>query len=215
MTAMLQKTVRWWRRLTSTAPDAEEPWLQAVRAADAEFDRHHGVDTGGIVELFGLRIVGGNRRHGVKHVAILPAEFEAAFAALPRPVAGHTFIDMGCGKGRALLLAARYPFARLVGVEFARVLVRAARRNTEALGVSVDLHWADAAGFRFPPGPLVIYLYNPFGRAVMDAVARNVAQATGPVQVMYLNPVQEESWPAAGFRVAARGPTFAIYTRDA
>jgi SAM-dependent methyltransferase len=212
MTALLKKAARWWRAEKSTARDAGEPWVRVVRAADAEFDQRHGVDTGGIVDLRDLRVVGGNRRYGVNHVAILPAEFEAAFAALPRPVDGHIFVDIGCGKGRALLLAARHPFARLVGVEFAEVLVDAARRNTETLGVPVDLHCADATGFRFPPGPLVIYLYNPFGPAVMDMVARHSAQAPGPVQVMYLNPFQEASWLAAGFRVAARGPTFAIYT---
>lgn len=211
MRALLAQAARWWRRLKGTSMD--EPWVQAVRTADAEFDQHHRVDTGGIVGLRGLRVRGGNRRHGVQHVAILPAEFEAAFAALPDPVAGHTFVDLGCGKGRALLLAARHPFARLVGVEFAPALLDAARRNTAALALPVELYCADAAGFRFPPGPLVIYLYNPFGAPVMDAVARHAALAPGPVQVMYLNPFQEACWHAAGFRTVARGPTFAILCR--
>lgn len=214
MTALRQRAARWWRRLAGAGAESGEPWVQAVLAADAAFDKRHQVDTGGIVELNRLDVVGDNRRHGVKHVAILPAEFDSAFAALPRPVDGHTFVDVGCGKGRALLLAARRPFSRLVGVDFAPALLDAARRNTQALGVPVELHCADAAGFQFPPGPLVIYLYNPFGPAVMDAVARHAAEATGPVQVMYLNPFQEGSWLSAGFKVAARGPTFAIYSRE-
>jgi SAM-dependent methyltransferase len=214
MTALRKQAARWWKRLTGAGAESAEPWVQAVRTADAEFDQRHGVDTGGIVELHRLDVVGDNRRHGVKHVAILPAEFDAALSALPWPVVGSTFVDVGCGKGRALLLAARQPFTRLVGLDFAPALIDAARRNTRALGVPVELHCADAAGFQFPPGPLVIYLYNPFGPAVMDAVARHAAEATGPVQVMYLNPFQEGSWLAAGFKVAARGPTFAIYTRE-
>lgn len=207
------RAAHWWRRLTGGVAGADAGWVQAVHAADADFDRRHGVDTGGIVELHRLPVVGANRRHGVKHVAVPPDEFEAAFAALSGPVAGHTFVDIGCGKGRALLMAARHPFARLVGVEFAPALAEAAHRNTRALAVPVELHCADAADYRFPDGPLVIYLYNPFGRQVMDAVARHAAQAPGPVQVMYLNPFQEQSWLKAGFQVTARGPTFAIFTR--
>lgn len=198
-----------WRHLSRREP----AWRQAVRAADAEFDRRHGVRTGGIVELGGLAVVGGHRRHGVAHVASLPQEFDAAFSDLPAPVAGHTFVDLGCGRGRALLLAASHPFAALVGVEFAPALLADARRNTAGLPLPLSLHCADAAAFDFPRGPLLLYLYNPFGAPVMDAVARRAARAEGPVQVVYVNPFHEASWHAAGFRTVARGAAHAILAR--
>jgi SAM-dependent methyltransferase len=213
---MLKWASRWraalatcWGRLLGREPE----WVRAVRAADAAFDGQHGVQTGGIVELGGLAVVGPHRQHGVSHVASLPQEFDAAFDDLPVSVAGHTFVDMGCGRGRALLLAARRSFSALVGVEFAPALLADARRNTAGVTLPLALHCADAAAFELPGGPLVIYLYNPFGAPVMDAVARRAAAAHGPVHVVYINPFHEASWHAAGFRTVARGATHAILTR--
>jgi hypothetical protein len=51
---------------------------------------------------------------------------------LPIPdVSGYTFIDMGSGKGRMLLLAAEPPFRRIIGVEFASDLDALARSNVK------------------------------------------------------------------------------------
>lgn len=42
---------------------------------------------------------------------------------------GFTFIDYGAGKGRVLLIAARYQFDRVVGVELSEPLIRVAAAN--------------------------------------------------------------------------------------
>ncbi len=40
-----------------------------------------------------------------------------------------TFIDLGSGKGRVLLMASEYPFQKIIGVEFMPELHRAAQKN--------------------------------------------------------------------------------------
>ena len=45
-----------------------------------------------------------------------------------------SFVDYGSGKGRVLMLAAAYPFRRILGVEFSESLDRVARDNIATLG---------------------------------------------------------------------------------
>src|SRR4051794_26113535 len=42
---------------------------------------------------------------------------------------GDAFLDYGCGKGRALLAAARRPFGRVMGIDVAPPLVATASEN--------------------------------------------------------------------------------------
>ncbi len=101
-----------------------------------------------------------------------------------------TFIDLGAGKGRVLLVASRFPFKRLIGVEFARELVETARRNIERFGCRAEVVHADAADYRFPSENLVVYLYNPFGPEVLRPVLSYLREiSTGrEVYLVYLNP---------------------------
>jgi SAM-dependent methyltransferase len=87
------------------------------------------------------------------------------------------FVDVGCGKGRALLIASRYPFAQLIGVEYAKKLCQQASRNLERCGVPAhrsQIICQDAAYFRFPEQNLVAYFYNPFDATVLSAVMCNL-----------------------------------------
>src|SRR5215472_1458160 len=85
--------------------------------------------TSGIVSLFRLRVVGHNRRHGVHYQACEPAVFRRAFSCLHDDWSSYTFVDLGCGKGRVLLMARELGFGRIIGVEFAPALAKVARRN--------------------------------------------------------------------------------------
>ena len=97
---------------------------------------------------------------------------------LPNSLSDYTFIDIGCGKGRTLILSRSYSFYRAIGVEFPLELVETAQKNLVTInrnfpgGASV-VH-QDVALYGFPRGPLVVYLYNPFGPGVMGKVIQNL-----------------------------------------
>jgi len=59
--------------------------------------------------------------------------FLAILRALPLDPAGYTFVDLGSGKGAALVLAAKQGYGRLVGVEVDGALVDVALRNLRSL----------------------------------------------------------------------------------
>src|SRR5882724_11277495 len=68
--------------------------------------------------------------------AVAPSVFREACrrwrATLPPSaarVAAYSFLDVGAGKGRALLLAAELPFRKVIGVELSEDLARVAQKN--------------------------------------------------------------------------------------
>ncbi len=147
--------------------------------ASRRFDRKFGVDTAGSLQLQYLTIDSPNADLGTEAVSTSPKSFDWMLKAVERPLADFTYIDLGCGKGRTLLLASKYGFRKAIGVEFAAELVQIANRNCLTAhdgfpgGVSV-IH-EDASAFEFPEGPMVVFLYNPFGPKVCEKVLRNLA----------------------------------------
>ena len=196
-------------------------YLQAKAQADKHFDTRLKTDTGGVQNLFGLTITGSNALHGGHHVAVDPAEFSEGIDALGIDPSTFTFIDLGSGKGRALLLAAERGFSRVIGVEFALELHQVATTNVAAFDTAnpnlagrIQLFHADATTFAMPPTPLVIFLFNPFDAVICREVAKNIMQSwkasPRPIHIFYMNPVQLDAWLGSGFRMTKRAQPYAL-----
>jgi hypothetical protein len=209
-----------WRSVVKENVAVESPWETRKKIVDASFDENRGVDTGGTTHLAGLMVDGPYRRFGTTHIASDPDEFANAVGSLDIEHKEFSFIDLGSGKGRSLVLALSYPFRRIVGVEFALELHRAAEANLArlaAMGTDVsriELFHTDVTNFNFPDEPSVIYLYNPFEGPVMGKVVQRLlaARTTNPrpTFILYANPLLEHSWIEAGFSAVTRGATFSL-----
>ncbi len=146
------------------------------------FDGEHGVDTAGNIELALLEIKSQSVPDGNRYAPTSPKYFKEIMTHLGIRHEQFAFVDLGCGKGLALLLAAAYPFRRIIGVEFSAELATIAKRNItayvgEGLKCSnVQCVCMDAVEYEFPREPLVIYLYNPFIGRVLAHVAANIAR---------------------------------------
>jgi SAM-dependent methyltransferase len=125
------------------------------------------------------------------------AEAEALLDASPLRPETTTFVDVGAGMGRVVLLAARRPFRTVVGIELSPALVAIGRDNLVAaddprrIARDVRIVRADAARYAFPRGDLVVYLYNPFRAPVLEALLRRLRR--GPareVVLLYHTPVE-------------------------
>jgi SAM-dependent methyltransferase len=85
-----------------------------------------------------------------------------------------TFMDFGCGMGRAIVAAATLPYREIIGIEVSERLLSCARQNVDAMrfrkAKRVQLLLGDASRSPIPDGVNVMYFYNPFRRP--DAVAR-------------------------------------------
>ena len=107
-----------------------------------------------------------------------------------------TFVDLGCGKGRVVLLAAQRPFRRVVGIEISSELAAIARANLERyrsppdLAAPIEIVNADVTTVELPDGDILVHLYHPFETPVTEAVLRRLEAShdwsTRRVTIAYL-----------------------------
>jgi SAM-dependent methyltransferase len=106
------------------------------------------------------------------------------------------FLDFGSGKGRALLMAAQYPFKRIVGIEISEQLNNAARANIarwsgRLVCSDIQLRTGDAAHCHIPRDATVLYFYNPFHgptlRSVFDAIEQSWSCAPRRIWIVFNN----------------------------
>ncbi len=102
-----------------------------------------------------------------------------------RPAPEHdTFLDYGCGLGRAIIAAAGRPFRRVLGVEnneecldLCHKHVAAAKRKAR-LACPIEIIAADAERFEVPDDVTKILMYNPFvEQSVMNQVLERVRES--------------------------------------
>ena len=145
------------------------------RRTGEAFDRRHGVETAGNIPLRAFAIdpqlaAGGN--------AYQPAneeDLETAIELLPIDRGRFDFFDLGCGKGKALIVASRFNFRSLTGVELIENLSQAAETNLRRLGINrVSIFTMDVRSFRFSGSHVLIFMFNPFDASVLDKVVENL-----------------------------------------
>jgi SAM-dependent methyltransferase len=171
------------------------------------FDLEFGTRTSGLIAGRHLRSGHPNDRHNTAYYGVAPSVLQGLVVRWRRirpaaPINEYTFVDLGAGMGRAVLLASEYPFRAVVGVELNPTLARIARRNAalwRAAGralAPMRILCRDAVEFRFPEGPCVAFLFNPFSAPVMrrllGALARNFAGRAGQLEILYANNEQEK-----------------------
>lgn len=178
------------------------PERRRQRYGDVDFDWDHRVDTTSAGVSWRDRLL------GTLHSPYQPTE-EALFHEMLGAIRhqchcdfhNFTFIDLGSGKGRTLLMASDYPFRRIMGVELLPALHRAALENfgqyrsESQKCFALEAICADATAFAFPAEPTVLYLFNPFPDAGLRRMIANLEvslqEHRRTVYVLYHNPMLE------------------------
>ena len=140
------------------------------------FDILHGVDTSGYIRS-GVLLNSASAIHTVAYYGISPSTLHQGLTRIPAPLDRFTFVDIGCGKGRALIVAAQFHFARLIGVDLAAELCEIAVQNlalVPAAAGRVSVLNVDAITLVYPETPLVIFLYDPFYAPILRKVLANL-----------------------------------------
>ncbi len=174
---------------------------------DRWFDRTRRVRTSGNASLSASGIAAEHSGDSEWYMPARPRHIRKALRAMPaRDLSAFTYVDLGCGKGRSLFVAAEFRFRRIVGVELSPVLQSQACQNLRSFRSGVrnsaptQVIHQNAKDFRFPEGDLVLYMFNPFGAATMQRVLTNLDAArerqSRRVIVILL-------WPRCGEQVAA------------
>ncbi len=180
-----------WHRLL------RRPVVSEPRIAKSSFDLRYGVHTSGLLDAT-------SESEQFAYYGINPSVFSGACRRWmdtldpPAHVEGYSFVDLGSGLGRALLLASELPFREVIGVEVSPELVAGSRNNIETWTAGgharapIRVQQQDARDFDFPRAPLLVFLYNPFGeRTLLEILARlsTLCQlSSGAIDILYCYP---------------------------
>jgi len=142
------------------------------------FDKTHGTNTSGVVWATNLR--SRNFPRGIRYEPCAPRLCEWAIENAGIDPKEFCFVDVGCGKGRALLVASQYPFVELIGVEYAPKLSRIAEQNLRCCGIKkFRIASVDASEFTYPSANTFAFFYHPFSDvSLFDAVLDRIKLAT-------------------------------------
>jgi SAM-dependent methyltransferase len=91
--------------------------------------------------------------------------------ALSTGIKFENFIDIGSGKGKVCIYAAKYfKFMKIVGIEFSWPLVEIANRNLANTNYkNIEFINADATEWRIPNGNTMVFLFNPFNEITLKS----------------------------------------------
>jgi precorrin-6B methylase 2 len=130
------------------------------------------------------------------------------------------FVDIGCGKGRVLVMASRRKLQRITGVEYDEELAAQARANVDMqvrkTTPDVTIHVASAEAVDYS-GCTAGYMFNPFEPVLLDKVLFAIEE-TAPTTVFRLvfvncNQAQQEVFFNRGWK-RLRAKLIAPYTRN-
>ncbi|HET9698758.1 MAG TPA: class I SAM-dependent methyltransferase [Terriglobales bacterium] len=170
---------------------------------DVEYDWEHEVNTTSGAVSQRTRLLAAIA--GAPYQPSEPNLFGKMLSALTINFEQFTFIDIGSGKGRTLLMAAEWPFPRIIGVELLPELHQVAVGN---IGKSphkdrMESLCLDGRDYQFPPDPLVVYLFNPLPAAALgvtvENLKRSLQETPRPLRIIYQNPTADDVLAGSGF----------------
>jgi len=186
------------------------------------FDAKYGTDTERIISVGALDIPDTKLKHSNRYEAVVPEALADIIASLPPVDDQFLFIDIGSGKGRAILLASLFPFREVIGVEVSQALTDIAADNVrkfqarEPRSRPISLVCEDGGAFRIPDEKCVLYLNNPFDEQVMRQLVANVESSIEAhprkIYVIYQRALHRRPWEgSSAFRCVRTHERFVIY----
>lgn len=171
-------------------------------------ERKYGINTTGADELDSLEDKGIDTRHSTIYMPVSYDVIEDVFERY-KPSGFKHFIDIGCGKGRAMCVAAQMGAQKITGIDFSKEFCDQSKLNLlktqqkfPQLQFSVLNN--DAFYYEIPADADCIFMFNPFDEVIMSGVIENIEMSLEehprPVTVIYANPMQKHLFLEAGYK---------------
>ena len=174
-------------------------------------EKKYGINTTGADELNDLDEMGVDITHATIYMPVSYELLEEIFTQLNpstiKPL--NHFLDIGCGKGRAMCVAAHKGFTKITGIDFSKKLCEAAKQNCSVTqqkipGVEFDIINNDAFYYDIPADVDCIFMFNPFDEIIMSGVANNIHESLRlyprKMKIIYVNPLHKTLFTNTGFK---------------
>jgi SAM-dependent methyltransferase len=161
------------------------------------FDWKYGTETRKYIETASIQTESFHKGEGHKYGPLQVPFFQRVF--VPNgPISSRTcYIDFGCGKGRALILAALSGFLEIIGIEYSKAICAICKDNIEKFRsrtgslAKFEIIHCDAVDYSIPDNASVMVFYDPFELSIFEKVVSNIAnslrRAPRDVYIVYFN----------------------------
>lgn len=206
------------QRIIRRIKEIPQRGLPKMRLNPSTLDQEYGVETTKLVWL--TNPFAKNFGHGFRYQACNPESCKWAIGAAGIDTSKFFFVDMGCGKGRPLIIASRFEFPQLIGVDYSQSLCRSAARNLKICAVPesrFSILNIDAVEFQFPDQNLFVYFFNPFDAEILSKVLQNLEAVAHKFRVVvaFEGPNREILEKFRWLRKLSEAPNILLYTSDA
>lgn len=158
------------------------------------FDRRYGIKTSGYINLASTSFTPERLADATIYGPVNGWAFRKLLRELSLPRKMH-FVDLGCGLGRACILAGEYGFEKVTGVELAPELCALARENIASCRARTGLHspieirQMDVKEFCEQTDGDIFFMFRPFTelflRAILDKLQERAASLKKPLVIIY------------------------------
>ncbi len=109
-----------------------------------------------------------------------------------------SIIDLGCGKGRVLAVAAHFGFTSITGIDFAKELCEDAERNMKKVHLKFkNLKWnvicSDVLSYELHNNDSVFFMFNPFEKEILETflikTEKSVVEFPRKIYFLYASPL--------------------------
>ena len=160
-------------------------------------ERKYGITTSKPAALSTLTISSGDLIHSSRYEAVNYYILEALLKKLSTLTDEKSFTDLGCGKGRAMVVAAYYGFTKIKGVDFAREVCDSAEQHLKKTQLrfpqmKYQLHCQNVLNYIIQPEESVFFLFNPFSDEILadflEKVNISLEQHPRTIYFLYASP---------------------------
>jgi SAM-dependent methyltransferase len=173
------------------------------------YDLIHKTDTHRMLSKKDMQVDSPNLEHSLMYMVSWTSTLRSALARTSKIInpAHFDFLDLGCGKGKACLVARQSQFLgsenlSYYGVDFEPQLVKVAISNSLKLfgeeGNFIECDVTKMNWNKFSEN-LIIYMYNPFNSLILTQVLNQLKSKN--VLFIYCNPVELDTFIKFGYRV--------------
>jgi len=187
------------------------PWLAFfVLYHDIRGAIKYGISTFIPVSLSQLTIVGNDISNASRYEAANYYLLKQLFTAFRKLSDSDSLIDLGCGKGRVLVVAAHFDFTHITGIDFATELCKEASDNMKKVQKKIpDLKWQiindNVSNYNISANDLVFFMFNPFNETVLKDFLKNLDiscnQFPRTTYFIYASPVHQKILLDSGYAV--------------
>jgi predicted RNA methylase len=178
------------------------PWLATfIIFHEIKRGSKYGINTVKPEKLHKLSVKAGDISKGSPYEAVSYYLLEKLLSAFRKFSDSKSIIDLGCGKGRVMVVAAYFGFTSITGVDFAKELCEEAEANMIKVQKKfTDLKWKvicnDVLNYDISPDDCVFFMFNPFTKDILEKflqkIERSLQQAPRTIYFLYASPLYIE-----------------------